>query len=327
MTASTNFFTTAINEATRNSAGWPLLIPDGMPADSPVRAAYSRASGLADYLTDNSFLHQWKTRYLVRAMGTYTDLQELAASETYHTGLEPLDVAEKRQSGKRLDAIAERALDRMKIHEKADYGTAFHALTEPGNTGAVSERMKPDVDSFTEMCRALAMVIVGTEAFTANDLTMTAGTFDHLVRFPGEPQLPGLLIGDKKTGRVDPLHWAVQLATYANGKPYDLDRHVRTPWPDEPLNLQWGVMLHTPALSGKTTVYLVDIHEGWRLALLASAVRDARDLTNLLADYKPTPLLERAENCAGDIEGLRALWYAAEYDSERNYIESMVAAT
>lgn len=322
-----NFFTPAINEVPRID-GRPRLVPKGVDKDSGIRAEYTRASGLAGYVSDSSYLSKWQMRYLARGIGSNPDLAELAAAETYHTGLVPLDIPEKRRSGAALDVIINRALERMKIDEKADYGSAFHLLTEPDNTGIVSERMTPDVASYDDAMTRLAAITCGTEVFVANDTTMTSGTFDHLLRFPGSEEFTGYLIGDKKTGRYDPWHWCIQLAQYAHADPYNVDIHERYPWPGD-INKEWGIMMHTPALTGKTHLYAIDLVIGWEMAQIAARVRDFQnskfdliDMSNRLPN-----LIERARICAtqGDTIGLRALWSAADPDT-RQHIERLVAA-
>lgn len=298
----------------RDSRGRALLVPKGL-AGTDVRAPYSSASGLADHISDDSFLHTWQMRYLARGLGQREDLAALAALETYHTGLDPLDIAEKRSSGRALDRIIERALDHVKIHEKADYGTVVHGFTEPGlDLSVCPERMRHDVESFWEVVRREAIVLSMTEAFTANDATMTAGTFDHLLRMP-HPLLQGYVVADKKTGRVDPHHWAIQLATYAYGELYDTETDTRLPWPGE-VNRKYALMSHIPALRGVTDLYVLDIEIGWEMAQIAAKVRDYHDRKDLLVDFKPADFMTKLNLCE-DAEMLRALWKSTDNTAEQ----------
>lgn len=296
--------------------GKAMLNPRGL-SGTKVRVPYSSASGLADAISDDGFLHRWEKRYLAIAMGRNEDLAKLAAAETYHTGLEPLDVAEKRASGRRVDDIINRALDRQRIHEKADYGTAFHAFTEPG-APPVPEHMTglaADVVSFEDRLRRECVTIVDTERFTANDTTMSAGTYDHGVRVLGHPLLTGYVIADKKTGRIDPWHWEIQIASYANSEFYDTETDERTPMPED-LNLDYGVVFHTGAQTGHTEFYVLDLQRGWANAQIAAAARDAQADSAKTITFKPATFLEKLDAVTTKAEA-RILWSSTDNVAER----------
>lgn len=305
-----NFFTPPEGEAMRDGGGRPLLVPVGVDPSSGIRASYTRASSMADHLEDKSHIHRWEMRYLAKALGRHEDLAALAATETYSTGLtNPTIGRDKSASGRRLDKIIERALDRERIHEKADWGTAVHGFTEPGGAPAeaVPERMRPQVRGFWDWVRVNGVEIVGTEQFTANDATMSAGTFDHLVRVPGDPTLSGCVIADKKTGRYSPFEWCVQLATYAYGQLYDTDTDARLAWPG-PINLDWGLVIQIgdDGVQG----HLVDLRFGWEMAQLAAAVRDAHARNDIAVGWS-SRLSARVE-AANSVDDLRVLWHAAD---------------
>jgi hypothetical protein len=265
----------------RDSKGQPLLI-----TAAPIKGcydcsdwrdhkhAYTRASYLSDFVTDPSKtgLHIWELRYLARGLGLRPDLARLAAVETYNTGLEQdPKAAENRASGKRLDDIIERAQDAAKIHEKADYGTAVHAITEPGNGNPVPLELIADVESWAEAMKGAE--IVQTEVFTANDRVMAAGTFDHLAQIylPGY----GLVVLDKKTGKIKPHENLIQLATYANADIYDWATDTRRPMP-EGLNRSVGIVAQIEAGKGRTRLFKADLDYGWHMAKVAAEVRDFR---------------------------------------------------
>jgi hypothetical protein len=258
----------------RDRWGRPLLVPRGMP--KTVKAPYTRASSLADFVSNDRGIQIWERRYLIRGMGANEDLQELAACESYNTGLygpgEPAqDTKENRASGQRLDEIGVRALERMKIHEKADYGTAVHQATEPGSRALPSKRMRADVASFAPTLEAEGIQILQTEAFVANDTLMSAGTFDHLLWVPGY----GVIIGDKKTGKMNPYEFGIQFSTYANGDAYDVYTDERTVIHHD-LNPDWGMVIWMPALQGKTILKMIDLRVGYQDAIRAAEVRDAQ---------------------------------------------------
>lgn len=264
----------------RDRWGRPLLIPrGGTEAD---RRAYTRASSLADKISDFAFLHTWEMRYLARGLAQNMDLVRLAAAETYTTGFDkPVDkvaLRENQASGKRLDSIIERALDRAKIHEKADYGTAVHGRTEPGNTGADPDKKQyEDVQSCWALWALLGVVHLGTEVFTATDATNTAGTFDHLSYVPGY----GICVTDKKTSSGVHADYDIQLAGYANGDVYDyttdtrmtLEEYVASKgWDPALLNREVGFIWWIK--DGQTTAHKLDLVEGWKAAQVAAWVRD-----------------------------------------------------
>lgn len=222
----------------RADNGNPMIVPRGELA--PIE--YDRASSLADYLVKNIHgIKVWEKRLLAEALGKFPDLAALAAVEGYNTGLglvQPLlSPEENRASGKRLDEIIAKAEDRIGMNEKADMGTVAHAATEPGFAGVVHPVVREAVDAIHELTAALE--IIATEVFVVNDLTRSAGTFDHgyyiadqalareLSTFFTEKlgfavDLTGALIGDKKTGKnVHIGEFEVQVGgTYAHGDVY-----------------------------------------------------------------------------------------------------------
>lgn len=260
----------------RDRWGRPLLIPrGGTEAD---RRWYTRASSLADKLADFSHVHTWEKRYLARGMGLRPDLCRLAAAEPYTTGFDKGNASENRASGKRLDEIIERALDAVKIHEKADYGTAIHARTEPGNDGTdPDDKQRLDVESCWGLWLDLGVVHLGTEIFTATDATWSAGTFDHLSYVPGL----GIVITDKKTSSEVHPDYDIQLAGYANGDVYDyktdqrmtLEEYVTSKgWDPALLRRDVGVIWWIK--NGRTTAHVLDLTAGWMAAQVAAWVRD-----------------------------------------------------
>ena len=270
-----DFFAEILDGPPRDRWGRPMLYPRG----SADRLAYTRASSLADYLADFSHIWKWKFRYLARSLGQNRDLAMLAGAECYTTGFDKGDDKDNRASGKRLDEIIERALERGKISEKADYGTVVHALTEPGNDGAVQyEDVEKDVASFWACVNELGIVILGTELFTANDDLMVAGTFDHLMYVPGY----GIVITDKKTSsEVHGADFRIQLSSYANADLYDwesderitLEEFIRRRgWDPDLLDRTKGLIFWIK--NGETKVYELDLAAGYEAARTAVWVRD-----------------------------------------------------
>jgi hypothetical protein len=244
-----------------------------------VKAAlveYDRASTVADALDTGGGLATWQTRHAALGIATNPDLAALAAA--LGRNLNTLTDADKRA----LDEIIERAHDRSGGNEKADYGTAIHSLTEPGNDGTVViDSMTADVASYLASIDEAGIEVDATETFVVNDELKVAGTFDHAYRFtrPLEVKLNGetvtipagsKVIGDKKTGSLHFDAHAIQLAIYARGKTYDHRTGERGALDVSP---QWGVIAHIAREGGKTTLYLVDLAAGWVGAKLAVQVR------------------------------------------------------
>lgn len=249
--------------------------------DKGHRKPYTRASSLSDYLADFAHIWKWKFRYLTRAMGQNSDLAMLAGAECYTTGFDQGELKENRASGRRLDDIAERALERGKISERADYGTAWHALTEPGNDGYVSNSfMVKDVRSYVDLVAKLNAVILGTELFCANDELMTAGTFDNLMFVPGY----GIVITDKKSAReVHGEDFRIQLSSYANSELYDWENDTRQSledyvaskgWDPALINRDKGLIFWTASHTGVAEAVELDLVKGYEAAHHAVWVRD-----------------------------------------------------
>lgn len=262
----------------RDYEGNALIVPSG--GTRPM--SYTPASGLADHIEDARHIHRWQMRYLAKGMGQSPDLCELAASEPYSTSLDAAVFGkDKTASGRRLDRIAERAMDRVGIDQKADRGTAIHAWTEPGNGQPVSEGARADVESFWAKLQECGIRIVATEVFTANDTVKAAGTFDHLVWAPGY----GFVISDKKTGKLDAHHFGVQLSVYSQGEVYDRESHERNPLEiltgGADINRDVGLVFAIG--DGKTTIHEIDLERGWRGAQAAAAARDYQEERDMMA--------------------------------------------
>lgn len=305
-------------EVGRDHSGRPMIRPLGSPASAPL-VPYTRASTLADYISDHRHIHRWEMRYLAKAMGKNPDLAELAAVESYSTGFDVPD--DKSASGRRLDSIISRALDRVGIHEKADYGTAVHAATEPANPGPHPERMRADVAAFKEGLQRCGILLLATEVFVANDELQAAGTFDHLAWVPGL----GVVILDKKTGRKNLHEFGVQFSVYANADVYNVKTHDRlgledllrgTPFEGDGINREVGIA--AMIRSGGVDFVEVDLEKGYEGAKAAARARDYVEDRSLGASA--TRALERrtrelrdtlgdALSEAGSVKDLEELWH------------------
>jgi len=316
---STDFFDTPEADVLRGTGGAPLLVPEAFEGREPViRSEYSRASSMADHIEEKDHIHKWEMRYLAKAMGQNEDLAALAACEVYSTGISDAVWGQKKsQSGRNLDSIIERALDRVRIHEKADRGTAVHGFTEPRwwaqePHDAIPELLRGPVDAFWEINRRECIELIGTEMFTANDITMSAGTFDHLARIPGHPLFKNdLIISDKKTGRFSPFEWCIQLSTYARGKVYNTSTDRRVEWPGQ-VSLDWGLVWQIDCepdidLQKRVKLWVIDLQFGWEMAQIASKVRDGHLRRDIAVEYR-SPTFEQRLEASNTRDDLARLW-------------------
>jgi hypothetical protein len=302
--------------------GNPLLIPRGVEIDDANRVVYSRASGLADYLEDFSFLWKWKMRGLAKGLADRIDLVRLVAAETYTCGFAE-DEAANKQAGRNIDAVIERAMDHAGVDMKADYGTAIHLRTEPGNTGTdPDEKQRVDQASCWDLWRELGVVHLGTEVFTANDETRSAGTFDHLSYVPGL----GIVVTDKKTSAKAKQNYDIQLGSYSRSDVYDKDTDERMTleeyvaaqgWDPALLNRSKGIIWWVK--DGRTQARELDLDQGYEWAKVAARVRDerrpqasrvAKDVTKALGKETASQRARLLEALAGapSIEILTAIW-------------------
>lgn len=263
----------------RDNSGRPLLIPRGSAVDDANRVAYSRASSLGDILEEFSYLWKWKMRGLTVGLAQSMDLIRLASSEIYTCGFAENEQL-NRESGRRVDQIIDRVMDRAGVDMKADYGTAIHSRTEPGNDNIdPDEKQAKDVASCWDLWTELGVVHLGTEIFTANDDLTSAGTFDHLSFVPGY----GIVVTDKKTSKQAKGTYDIQLASYAYGDVYDKDTDARMTleeyvasqgWAPSLLNRDVGLIWWVK--NGRTQARFLDLKVGIEAARKAAWIRDER---------------------------------------------------
>lgn len=287
-----------------------LLKPRGIDA----RVPYTAASTLSSYIANHRGIHIWEKRLLARGLGLREDLAALAAVEEYTTGFSMPDIGPNKASGRRLDEIVQRALDAARVHERADYGTAFHRATEkPPNPHPIMapKRMRNDIESFWHAVRGFRFV--ATEIFIANDTYMSAGTPDHLVWHPRWPDT--LIVLDKKTGQLQLKEAAVQLAVYGGGELYDPETDQRTSFVEQyglPVNQEVAFWCWTPAGSGRTELIPIDLVEGHAAARAAVWVRDwQRDAAVRPQSVDPDDLAREMAHhlvATAPVETLGSIW-------------------
>lgn len=265
----------------------PLLIP----AKGGERVPFTRMSTLADFITSNHGLVIWDKRNLITGLSLREDLCGMAAAlpplNDAKRDKSTLTKAEKEQdkdTKAKLDDYIAQALETAGSHWKANSGTSVHGFIENGCSCRAPERIKPDVESALELFDRVGIKSVASEVFTANDTLMAAGSFDHLAEVPGY----GLVCIDVKTGNVDGkgLSFAIQLSGYMGGEVYDWRDDTRHPLESltggEKVNRNVGIVCHVPLGGARTQLYLLDLRLGHRAAVIATQVRAARQVKNLI---------------------------------------------
>ena len=232
--------------------------------------SYTRASTLAKALDDGANLGKWKARMAVIGVARNPDLLALAATT------DPDDRAT-------LNDIAERALERAGGTAGRDTGTSIHAATEmldcAENVSHLPGDLLRDARAYQAACEAESLTPVLSETFVVNDQVGAAGSFDRLLWDDAGERY---VIGDIKTGSSDDpayvlrysgLAWAMQLAIYAGGRPWN---HTWQEWADldaaKP-DQSRGVIFYIPRGSGVCHPLWLDLEVGRRAAQLAADVR------------------------------------------------------
>ena len=235
--------------------------------------SYTRASTLAKTLEDQSGLINWAGRMTALGMSRNPDLVALAATTS------PED---KRA----LDDIANRAKERAGSTSGRDTGTSIHAASEMLDCGEDITHLPADLArdalAYRDACEREELTPMFAATFVVNERLGAAGSFDRLLY---DDYGDVCVIGDLKTGTsLDPeyalrysgLSWAIQLATYASGTPWDDGWHV---WPElgaDAPSLRRGVVFYIPRGSGVCHPLWLDLEVGMDAAILAAQVRDIR---------------------------------------------------
>lgn len=188
---------------------------------------------------------------------------------------------------KRLDPLAEQAIDAAGAHAKREKGTSLHSLFEVADEHgieAVEKMHADDPEAVTPAdiadCRAYlgaleahGLRIVDREVVVVNDELNVAGRLDRIVLWkqPGA-QRATRVVADIKTGRVDYSQGKIaqQIEAYARGVQYDLETHERK---SHGASKAIGLLIHVQAGSGVATVSPVDLTLGKKGNRLAGEVR------------------------------------------------------
>lgn len=282
MTNTSGFFSSATRDVPRDQWG-RYKLPD---ADGNT-SGWTQATTFAEALTEQFGLSIWKQRQVVYGLGKRPDLLALASTIS---GPE-----DKRALSEIVDAAHEAAATQF----KANMGTAVHqacALAERSMTLDLGQRPDPLAAvpvEFREHVRGY-LAAVRSAGFRIDPRYIertvivpeyhVAGTFDNAVVCPDGKYR----ILDKKTGNLDyaAIEFSVQLALYANAKAIrNYETNSYEPMPPN-LATDYAVIAHIDLDTRLTTLYRVNIRQGWAWARLCAEVRDARQTKHVL-----TPLV------------------------------------
>jgi hypothetical protein len=225
----------------RRANGAPMVNVDGK------NERYSRPSSFAKPLDDESALVNWK-------------IDRAAVGVAYDKALQAEYVAVASDDREQLGKLREKAIAAGRGAERADIGTALHAMScrwEQKEEGfAPPEPYFSSLCAYTNELQRLGLESLRYEFHTVNREYRCAGTADRLYETtmplvtPEGDVLPvgTLLVGDLKTGgklEFSKPGYAVQLALYAFGEFYDVvqDEFLATP----PINQRWAIIVHMPA--------------------------------------------------------------------------------
>jgi hypothetical protein len=255
----------------RDQYGRPLL-PDPL---TKRRKPWTRVTTLASTIQDRRALEQWSQRNLVKGF---------VANETLL-----LRAAAAGDDRSALDEVIRAAMDAARASDKADMGTAVHAITEKIDRGepvVVPADYQADIKAYKQciLDHGVIMIPEFIETMTINPDLGAAGTPDRIVRMPGYDKP---MIFDLKTGhnaiRYSLVEIAAQMAIYAWATHYyDGKLH---PMPD--VDRDTGIILHLPVGTGQANLLSVDLRIGRQIASLCHEVRQWRHAENISKPLRP----------------------------------------
>lgn len=243
----------------------------------PARVKYGSPSGFGGMIEDPYSLAKYTERYIVEGIGIDAELQamcrNLAAMGREHP-----------QFNSTADGIVAKAREAANHMLAADRGTHMHAVTDDIDLGrdwlhradegqllGLSLDVQTGLAAAWRDCMARhGIEMLAVEASCVDDAWHLAGTLDRIVRLtrPLTFALDGgelvvldadtVRLGDTKTGHPRRLKHAIQIASYAQSLPYDLDTETRGEWP-WPIAQDYGLIFHLDVASALEGRYRCDL--------------------------------------------------------------------
>lgn len=246
-------------EIQRDRWGRPLL---PHPETNSIEA-YTRASTLSNAIENTYNLSLWQQRQVAVGLAQRPDL-----------------IARVLSSGDDKDSLNRIVTTAQEVAGSAvaaNLGTSIHAFTEYADEGSLlptglDGRIRASVEAYRQKMTEHNVKVIATERFVANVEIHCAGTFDRIVMIDGQ-----YYIADIKTGNeaFKYAHGAaVQMSVYSRGRLYTKEEGWGSKVSDF-VDLDKALLIYLPA-SGepRCEFYWVNIAKGWRMARVASAVRE-----------------------------------------------------
>lgn len=242
------------------------------------RERYSRPSGFAKPLDDESALTNW--RIDTACFGVAGD-----------KALQAAYVSTKRDDRQAIHKLRDQAINAGRGDEAAAIGTAIHAMSErwedPDDNFDPPDPYLSALRAYTLEMARLGLESVMFECAFVNTEYRTAGTADRVYRLTRDLVAPNgniiyageLVIGDLKTSKTLEYSmggFAAQTALYAQGQLYDVVNDEFLPTPE--INQDWGIIAWVPSNQeqGHCEFIWIDLQAGNEAAWLAQMVKEYR---------------------------------------------------
>lgn len=284
----------------RRANGAPL-VSDPENLDKSQR--YSRPSSYAKILDDEEALHQWRI---------WKAMEGVASSKALATQV----AATKEDDRDAKRALREKALDKGQANERADHGTALHAMLarveDLKDDFEIPPDYEGDVKAYLECMARYGLEAALIECHMVNDDFRAAGTADRIYRLTkaltapdGQVLQPGeLVLGDLKTGQKLDFSlpgYSVQMALYATAKLYDIHSERRLVTPE--IHEGWTLLVHAPVGKSVCKLLWCSIEVGLYGAWLAQETKKWRaNWKSGREFYDELPVPEPAQTTAELVE-------------------------
>jgi hypothetical protein len=240
--------------------------------------AFTRVTTLARTLADEYGLNQWAKRNVAKGMGLRSDLVVAAAA------------ADPDEDKGTLASIVEQAEQAAGAKRGANLGTAFHQSAKRLDGGeslksiGLPAPVDADLATYERTLKKAGLKVIPAYmeriVFVPLDGMEVCGTLDRIYQQPpGVTKSEPFTVGDLKSGKDLDYSWLeieIQQACYSRAT-FMWDKE-KGHWIALPVIVDQSraLVIHCPIGKAQTTIYGVNLIEGWRKAKLAVDVRAAR---------------------------------------------------